>query len=857
MNFLKKSKKLSKMNFKKENYPFYIEWIEKSPEDVKDEIENFSKNEIINSFEKRISYSSQGLESQIGWGTNKVNLYTIENITQSINKYLSNKEINNVLVSVNKNGSDIDSKEILSFFNKGTLNISTIDDSEQPFGFFTYVLSLQKETVGIYVNIVDENVTLKLVNNDGKEFNSDQYFELNDFLQLEQVSFDKVEKLIEKEIKILKKENYYQSYKNFFGTNIHFKNDEKIIVVAQSDLAAEYIKEIFPYKNIEIVKSKKVVDNLSSPTAFKAGYKKANKQKITFMVTIDSTAKKISFAYKQNKTWTFATSFEVGYTLWKLANKPNYVTNLKIPNILKPNIDNETPFSFGIDYEHSLSIHFNDAFNTLSFLFKNLEKGSSHIVAAKKTLQEEIGFFYETENQQTISKEEFDSFIVNIAKYKKMNDIEVRSINLVSENSFTVTYKFVLDNSQAIFVYNKTVSKLETYYYTFDVEQMKAFYSRRELKPTFETFIHQRDDSNIVISKKGQKKLLFFLLVYLVGIFFVFTYVFNWQEIWTSITILLTSWNTFYPYILFFWLLVGPWVGVVITYVVLVQYKSDVKILDIYKILLLSSFIYMISPLPIIGFAFYLWYFRSKGYKTSEVIPVMAVTMIAGLLITVIYGVTLMPYGLVYLNNMGFSYVFFTILVVSGLLFQILASLFFPIMAYSTKVQTWMFYLIEKGLFFIGLEKIYARVHEEIDFNITNMAINKKLAMKNKMVFIFVLFMMFVGKSIFTWKTMMSINLISDVNIYDFFGVMATTHVIDLSLSFIPIPGGVGLQDWLFFQILLQITGNFDQSQQITFIWRFFTYYGFILVASVPFGMKMIKLNIQQRKKQVDIWRQV
>ena len=272
--------------------------------------------------------------------------------------------------------------------------------------------------------------------------------------------------------------------------------------------------------------------------------------------------------------------------------------------------------------------------------------------------------------------------------------------------------------------------------------------------------------------------------------------------------------------------------------IILNTFDYQIPFLSLIYIHLISLFFSAITPFGLGGFAMKVYLIsKRKSYDVGGVSALIAIIYVINIIFTIIISI----FSIIFLKRSDLMEMFYGRLISSIVIFILILSLlvFFLIINHETirNISIKILNLFKK-LSEEKKEKILNTINKNYErYKNTILSMGK---LKWKLIFLFLL-------TILYWVTLLSISpiLIASLNIKtSFFNASILQFIYHFFVGWAFTPGGSGISEAIYSSLFLNLVG-LSNLTVLTFLFKFFTYYIYILIGGI--------LSVNEVKKIGDI----
>ncbi len=366
---------------------------------------------------------------------------------------------------------------------------------------------------------------------------------------------------------------------------------------------------------------------------------------------------------------------------------------------------------------------------------------------------------------------------------------------------------------------------------------------------------NRNEDEPPAFKKKSSKWILALSFIFIFAFIFAIVPEFDamdYSVLSNSLRNFGTSWYTLWFWLLMFDFLVWPIWTSGVQYVYLSKLYDKTKFWDIYITKIASSFIAMISPSYIFGLGAQTWILRRRGYKTNDIVSSQGVSAI----VIGLYNAIVHPLILIFTNlwlvregaNAGVLHgatAFGYIWVLLNKIFYVAIMRSRGFHGFITWTSTWISMLLNRYT-------LSQRWNRTIASETKTMAGNFDKAVKNWDTTIYaslILTLRIFWIGAVRMSSYMVISRDANIDIWKSIGLNSTINYASL---WIPVPGKLGLSEFMNNLTASSIMQSKDAAGQVTYINRLFNYYFRILSTMIPF----IIITSSRKFRRFKVWKQ-
>ncbi len=324
-----------------------------------------------------------------------------------------------------------------------------------------------------------------------------------------------------------------------------------------------------------------------------------------------------------------------------------------------------------------------------------------------------------------------------------------------------------------------------------------------------------------------------FINVILIIIFTLIVLYFSLKDNYDEIIELLLSSDIRWLFIGYLFVLSYTFLKSVVTNNIINKFKKF-KLKKTFDLQLMTFFFNAITPFSTGGQPFQVYVLKKNKLSLSDGTNVIVQESIIHQIALIIVGFITIIINQIF-NIYKFEGIILTFLILGfGLNIFIVFLLF--LISHSNKVDKLVTKYIVKLLTFLRIVKnkeILSKLHKTID----NFNYNSKMLLKDKKRFIKLIL---INCLAFLCLYIVPLTILFSFNDYvSFDGVIAITLVSFVSIisSYIPLPGGIGGQEYLFI-LMFGIYVNQPLLSSLMIMWRFITYYLPMIIGAIIFNIK-------------------
>lgn len=238
------------------------------------------------------------------------------------------------------------------------------------------------------------------------------------------------------------------------------------------------------------------------------------------------------------------------------------------------------------------------------------------------------------------------------------------------------------------------------------------------------------------------------------------------------------------------------------------------------------TFIQIITPFATGSQPYSIAYLKRKGFKISEILPITIFVDLVYQIVLVLLPLLLSPYAFA-ISNLNWTdkdHVMFIIFLIIGLSLDLAIGLFLLFSGVSTRFQRFSVKIIYFFYVKILRKKDGDKKKEELEKKQVSFRLLCIKCIKNYKIFLVNLTIAFIG--LFSVSILYYISCIigsSNLVKLDFFQVVGLSSASFSANGMIPLPGGLGSQEWLF---SIASEDFFNKKEYISLsilVWRFWT----------------------------------
>lgn len=271
------------------------------------------------------------------------------------------------------------------------------------------------------------------------------------------------------------------------------------------------------------------------------------------------------------------------------------------------------------------------------------------------------------------------------------------------------------------------------------------------------------------------------------------------------------------------------------------KFKEDFKFKKAYKLILEINFFNAITPFSSGGQPFEIYSLRKQKIKMADCTTIVIQQF-------VVYQIALVLLGIIAIISNHIFHIFpdnglLKNLVTIGFILNTLVTIVLFLLAFTKKTNKFIINKVINLLHKLKIVKNKEKQTEKFNKYINELYDGTKLLLKNKLSFLGMIFINFVGLICFYLVPLTILYSTGDYTSFNGLKSIIASAYVMLIGSFVPIPGGTGGLEFGF----IKFYGNFIKGSILTAImitWRFITYY-------IPMIIGAIAFNIKKREKKI------
>lgn len=271
------------------------------------------------------------------------------------------------------------------------------------------------------------------------------------------------------------------------------------------------------------------------------------------------------------------------------------------------------------------------------------------------------------------------------------------------------------------------------------------------------------------------------------------------------------------------------------------KFKGDFKFRKSFKLILEINFFNAITPFSSGGQPFEIYSLRKQKIKMADCTTIVIQQF-------VVYQIALVLLGIIAIISNHIFHIFpnnglLKNLVTLGFILNTLVTIVLFLLAFTKKTNKFIINKVINLLHKLKIVKNKEKQTEKFNKYINELYDGTKLLLKNKLSFLGMIFINFVGLICFYLVPLTILYSTGDYTSFNGLKSIISSAYVMLMGSFVPIPGGTGGLEFGF----IKFYGNFIKGSILTAImitWRFITYY-------IPMIVGAIAFNIKKKEKKI------
>lgn len=271
------------------------------------------------------------------------------------------------------------------------------------------------------------------------------------------------------------------------------------------------------------------------------------------------------------------------------------------------------------------------------------------------------------------------------------------------------------------------------------------------------------------------------------------------------------------------------------------KFKENFKFKKAFKLILEINFFNAITPFSSGGQPFEIYSLRKQKIKMADCTTIVIQQF-------VVYQIALVLLGIIAIVSNHIFHIFpdnglLKNLVTIGFILNTLVTIVLFLLAFTKKTNKFIINKVINLLHKLKIVKNKEKQTEKFNKYINELYDGTKLLLKNKLSFLGMIFINFVGLICFYLVPLTILYSTGDYTSFNGLKSIIASAYVMLIGSFVPIPGGTGGLEFGF----IKFYGNFIKGSILTAImitWRFITYY-------IPMIIGAIAFNIKKREKKI------
>lgn len=271
------------------------------------------------------------------------------------------------------------------------------------------------------------------------------------------------------------------------------------------------------------------------------------------------------------------------------------------------------------------------------------------------------------------------------------------------------------------------------------------------------------------------------------------------------------------------------------------KFKENFKFKKAFKLILEINFFNAITPFSSGGQPFEIYSLRKQKIKMADCTTIVIQQF-------VVYQIALVLLGIIAIVSNHIFHIFpdnglLKNLVTIGFILNTLVTIVLFLLAFTKKTNKFIINKVINLLHKLKIVKNKEKQTEKFNKYINELYDGTKLLLKNKLSFLGMIFINFVGLICFYLVPLTILYSTGDYTSFNGLKSIIASAYVMLMGSFVPIPGGTGGLEFGF----IKFYGNFIKGSILTAImitWRFITYY-------IPMIIGAIAFNIKKREKKI------